>query len=329
MNLNPGILDQATASDLVDLSIQDKWLKIPSAEYMEAFRRLCNVRTGNMDETVKDTSMSGGGSFQRKAEGQNRPKDKPIQGFDKSATIVEYSVQLEVTKRMWVFGIQKNKIENLVQSYKIGAMERRERDFEDRLNNSYSTSYTEEGGDTVTLTGGDGLALFSSSHTREDAGTNNNNIVYDGTTYNMDYDYDALKALALTAKLVKGLRGEEMSINPSTVVVQRNSAVAFRAKEINGAVGMPGGNDNDANAVGKKNIEELSYLTNTGYWFAVDPSFIGGMYGFQYVETQDITLGAQIINEDSGNFKYNVDAMWEYYHNDYRGWFGSKGTNAV
>lgn len=328
MNINPGILDISTASDLVDLSIQDKWLKVPGTDFMQAYRRLTNVRSGNMDETVKDTSISGGGSFQRKPEGQNRPKDRPIQGFDKAATMVEYSVQLEVTRRMWIFGIQKNRIENIVESYKTGAMERRERDFEDRLTNGYSTSYTSEEGDTITITGGDGLALFSASHTREDAGTNNSNIIGDGTTVNMDFDYDSLKGMFLIAKNIKGLRGEELAVSPDTLVFQRNSAIAFRAKEINGAQRIPGSNENDAKATPTMKIEELAYLTNTGYWFGVDSSMINGMYGFQYVETQDITLGAQVINEDSGNMKYNVDAIYEYYHNDYRPWLGSKGTNA-
>ena len=76
-------------------------------------------------------------------------------------------------------------------------------------------------------------------------------------------------------------------------------------------------------------ILELAYLSNAAYWWAFDSSMINSQYGIQYVETQDITLGSQIVNEDTGNFKYNVDAIYEYYHNDYRGWFGSDGTNAT
>jgi hypothetical protein len=53
----------------------------------------------------------------------------------------------------------------------------------ERLDNSYSTSYTandDAGNFTVATVGGDAVALCSASHTREDGGTNNNNIVYDG-----------------------------------------------------------------------------------------------------------------------------------------------------
>ena len=329
MPLIPGILDIATASDLVDLSIQNKWLKVPVTTWMEKYKQFMNTRTGNMDETVKDTSISGGGSFQRKPEGAVRPKDKPVQGYKKSATMVEYSIQFEVTKRMWIFGIQKNNIEGLVQSYKTMAMERRERDAENRLNNGFATNYTSEEGDTITTTGGDGLSLFSSAHTREDAGTNNNNEIYDGTTYGLPLDYPGLKAMFLTAKNVKSLRGEEMNIQPDTVVVQRGSAAWFRMQEINKSSGIPGSNENDGKGFGDLNVLDLAYLTSSAPWFAFDSGFVNPMYGLQYVETMDINLGPQITNEDTGNFKYNIDAIWEMFHNDYRGWLGSKGTSVV
>jgi hypothetical protein len=55
-----------------------------------------------------------------------------------------------------------------------------EDDAADMLNNGWSTSYTDADGQSVTTTTGDGVAYFSASHTREDGGTNYNNIVYDG-----------------------------------------------------------------------------------------------------------------------------------------------------
>ena len=329
MPLIPGILDQSTASDLVDLSIQDKWLKTPGTEFMFNFKKFCNVRTGNMDETVKDTAISGGGSFQRKPEGAPRAKDKPVQGFDKSQDMTEFSVQLEITRRMWIFGIKKNKIEKVVGSYKTMAMERRERDAEDRLNNAMSASYTSEEGDTITVTGGDGSALITHNHSREDGGTDNNNEIGDGTSEMMDFEYDALKALFLRASAMKLLRGEEMSVDPDTLAMKKGSAIAFRAKEINGANGIPGGSENDAKGTPAMKLLELAYLTNAAFWWGFDSTMINEEYGLQYVETQDITLGPQITNEDTGNFKYNVDAVYEYFHNDYRGWFGSDGTNAT
>jgi len=142
------------------------------------------------------------------------------------------------------------------------------------------------------------------------------------------FEYDALKALFLRAAAIKSLRGEQMSINPDTLIFKKGSAIAFRAKEINGATKIPGSNENDAKGTPAMKILELAYLSNAAYWFAFDSSMVNSQYGIQYIETQDITLGGQIVNEDTGNFKYNVDAIYEYVHNDYRGWFGSDGTNS-
>jgi len=100
--------------------------------------------------------------------------------------MVEFAVQFEVTKKMWIFGIKKNNIESIVTSYKTMAMERRERDAELRLDNAFATSYTSEEGDTITTTGGNSVALISDAQTREDAGTDNNNEIGDGTTEMMD-----------------------------------------------------------------------------------------------------------------------------------------------
>jgi len=68
----------------------------------------------------------------------------------------------------------------------------------ERLDNSYSTTYVAEdvsGNYMVPCTGGDGLALISASHTREDGGTNNNNRITDGTTVNMDKMLVHIKSL--------------------------------------------------------------------------------------------------------------------------------------
>ena len=332
MALNPGVMQVADAADLVDLSIQDKFVKEEGAKYVTFYRDFCNVRTGNMDETVKDTSISGLTGFQRKAEGAGRPKDKPIQGYDKSVTMTEYSIQFEVTKRMWMFGLKKNNIEGRVSSAKKAAMVRREKDFELRLVNGTSTTYTSEEGDIITISGGDGVALFSSAHTREDGGTNNNNVIYDGTNYNMDFDYDALKALRKTSVAVKGLRGEEMGFDPKYLAFKAGSVAYMDALEVNRPISenkRPRSADNDGSGVkGAYTIFDLHYLTSETAWFAFDPEYRNADYGFQYVESQDITLGNQIVNEDTGNFKYNIDAIYEYYHNDYRPWYGSTGLNA-
>ena len=207
---------------------------------------------------------------------------------------------LPVTKQMWKFGIKKRDLERVAKSLKFACLRAREELCADRLDQSYNTSYTrsdDSGSYSVTVSGGDAVAFISNAHTREDGGTNWNNRVTDGTTVNMDMDYDALKAAHRTASLILDPKGQKMDINLDTVVVYRGSSVAFRVKEILGAIraggkqSIPGSADNDAAGVPAYSVIELPYITtNTAYWWMFDSSMKGSEYGLQYKESQAITL---------------------------------------
>ena len=170
----------------------------------------------------------------------------------------------------------------------------------DRLDQSYNTSYTrsDDGGSySVTVSGGDAVAMISNAHTREDGGSNWNNRVTDGTTVNMDFDYDAVKAAHRTASLILDPKGRLMNINLDTFIFKTGTTNFFRAQEMLGAIlsggksSMPGSADNDASGVPAYKVIALPYIsTNTAYWWAFDSSMKGNMYGLQYKESQPITL---------------------------------------
>jgi len=185
----------------------------------------------------------------------------------------------------------------------------------------------------VPCTGGDGLALISASHTREDGGTNNSNRITDGTTVNMDFEYDALKALQRTAALVKNPKGKPMNINPNTIIVTKGYPVHQRAMEILGALNkgfMPGSADRDGIGIPTYKIIPLHQLaTNTSYWWAFDSSMKNDMYGLQYKESQGITLEGPNVVFKTSEIQYKAEVQFDIGFNDYRGWFGSKNTNAA
>src|SRR3990167_4296134 len=287
---------------------------------------------------MKDSSLSGLGSASRIVENALITSEAPVQGYDKTYTQVEYGKLLPVTKQMWKFGIKKRNLERVAQSLKGACLRRREEDCADRLDNSYSTSYTktDDGGNySVTVSGGDAVAFISTAHTREDGGTNWNNEVTDGTTVNMDMDYDALKAAHRTASLIRDPKGQKMDIMLDTVVVTRGTTVAFRVKEILGAIkaggksSMPGSADNDAASVPAYNVIELAYVTtNTSYWWMFDSSMKGSEYGLQYKESQGISLEGPNVVFKTGEIQYKATMMYDIGHNDSRIWVGSKNTNA-
>lgn len=240
---------------------------------------------------------------------------------------------------MWKFGIKKRDLERVAMSLKKACMRAREVLCADRLDQSYNTSYTksdDSGSYSVTVSGGNTVALISNAQTREDGGTNNNNRITDGTTVNMDMDYDAIKAAHRTASLILDPKGQKMDINLDTIVVSRGSSVAFRAKEILGAIraggkqSIPGSADNDAAGTPAYNIIELPYITtNTAYWWMFDSSMMGFEYGLQYKESQPIMLEGPNVVFKTGEIQYKSTMMFDIGFNDFRNWVGSKNTNAA
>jgi len=215
----------------------------------------------------------------------------------------------------------------------------------EKLDAGWLTSYTandDAGNFSVTTTGGDALALYSASHTREDGGTAWSNIVSDGTTTNMAASYAALKALDRVANLVKGPKGKVFPTNPDRVLVKRGTAAANKFKEILGAIKngkIPEEFSNDGSAVNSFELIESPYLLATGdgtsitnlssatNWHAVDSSKIGDEYGLQYFESQPIQLDEQNVVYKTKEIQNSATLAFAYGHNDPRIIFGSQGDN--
>lgn len=327
------------AVDLTDRSIQNIWKKESKVEKTNYYKQYFNFIPGITDLYEKDSSLSGLSQAARITENAVIASETPVQGFDQTYTQVEYGKMLPITKKMWKFGIKKRKLESVVKSLIAACERKREQLCSDRLENGFSTSYSvsdENGNYTETISGGNGVALYSASQTREDGGTNNGNIITDGTTVNMDLDYDALKALHRTASLIKDPKGNEMDIMPDTIIVKKGSANYFRAREILGAVraagkgSIPGSANNDSAGIDEFKIIALPYIqTNTSYWFAFDSSMVNDEYGLQLKESQPVELEGPNVVFKTGEIQYKATTMFDLGFNDYRGHFGSKNTNSA
>ncbi len=333
------------AADLYDKSIGKVWLKEnPTLE--EYWRKFYNVIGGVEDLIEKDSSISGLGSVARTTEQGTIHEEVPVQGFDQSYTQVSYDKILSFSKMMWKFGIKKRDLTRIVNGLKTACITGRQEMLHEKLDAAWLTAYTrsdDNGNYSVTTTGGDGAALASASHTREDGGTAWSNIVSDGTTSNMDADYDALKALDRVAALVKTPKGKPMNVNPTRIVVKKGTAAAARFKEIKGALKrgfLPGELSNDGSSVNDFELIETPYLLGTGdatsttnlssatNWHAFDPNFINDEYGLQYRESEGIHLDEQNIVYKTKEIQYSAGLIFAYGHNDPRGSFHSSGANA-
>ena len=328
----PNPLTLADAADLIDVSIQDIFLK--GSVRHDFYKDYYNVESGITDYYMKDSSMSGLGYAGRILENAAVTAASPVQGFDKTYTQVQFGVLMSFTKHMWFFGIKKRNLERITQEARKAVEDKRELLCADRLDNSYSTSYSVQdisGNWTATTSGGDGAAMISASHTREDGGTAWSNVITDGSTSNMDFEYDALKAAIRTASRIVGPTGKPLNVKPDTLVVSRGYAPHLRAMEILGAIGrsyIPGSDDNDGTAVPTFKVIALPWITsNTAYWWMFDSSMKGPTYGLQFKESQPIQLEGPNIVFKTGEIQYKATTMFDLGHNDARNWVGSQNDN--
>lgn len=160
------------AVDLTDVSIQKIWIKTGGLD-QEYYKSYFNTESGVSDYYLKDSSISGLGDAGRVTENAVITAESPIQGYDKTYTQVEFDKMLAVTKKMWMFGIKKRDLEGIATELRKACVRKREKMCAGKLDNGYSTSYTvsdENGNWSSTVSGGNSVALFSSSQTREDGG---------------------------------------------------------------------------------------------------------------------------------------------------------------
>lgn len=327
-------LNITQAADLVDLSIQKIFKK--SSEPDQMFSKFTNIQKAE-DYYVKDSGLSGLGEADFVDENAALISDVPVQTNKKTYTQSMFGAVITFTFKMWRFGIKKRELDDTVQELKTSINRKREKLCAERLDNGWSTSYSHSGqggNKTITTTGGDGLAAFANNHTREDGGTNMNNEVYDGTTYNLPLDYAGIKAAYRTAGLMVDPRGNPYIPNLDTLVCKKNSAVHFKAMEVLGAITkgqIPESFDHDGAGVNAFKIIPVEYITNSGYWFMFDSSrALKPKEGFQFVETQGAMIDPVNVVYKTKEIQTSVTAMWDNGHNDVtRSWVGSKGDSSA
>lgn len=323
--------DLAAAADLTDLSIQNIWIKSP-ADLKEYHKEYVYVEPVS-DYIVKDSSLTAIKAFSKIAENGAIPANSPYQGFEKSYTQSFFAGMLRITRPMWRYGIQARKLEGIVRELKNDAIRFREQVLANQINNLTSTSYTDTTGGlsfTVTNTGGDGDAPESSSHTREDGGTDWSNVLSDGTTNNMDFDYDAWKAALKTAQAIKGGVGEILDIKLNKIMFKSQSAAHHRAMEVLKSIEKgerPGTANRDGSIDRPYDIIGNPYLTSETTYDVFDSTMNGMKFGFQLKQGMELNLDPQFIDYDTKEIKYSAGMDFAYGFNDVRNHVFSTGLN--
>lgn len=330
----PSPLNLGQIADTTNVAIQKIFKKDSTVELQ--LKKYYNYRETD-DYIEKDSSLSGLSEAEYTDENAEITEDVPIQGYDQTYTQEAIDVLVPFSYRAWKFGIKKRKLNNIATEINRALNRKKEKLAAERLTNGFNTSYTHQGAarsKTITITGGDGLEPWSIAHTREDGGANMNNVVYDGSTYSLPFDYAGYKAAARTASLWVDPRGNPRPGTLDTLVCKKGSSVSFKAREILKAIKdgkIPESNDNDGSALPAFKVIELDYLTQDAYWFMFDSSrAMTDDEGFQFIVSEDNNLDPVNIVYKTREMQFAGHAMFQLGHNDVaRCWVASAGDSST
>lgn len=324
------------AADLIDLSIQNISKKITNLEE-ENYKKYYNTNTTE-DYYEKDSSLSGFSEAARMTENSIITSESPVQGYDKTYEQVYHGLMAQFTLYEWKFGIKKRKLEKVTKDLKNVCLRKREYLTTAYLENSIGANTTHtvtdvSGNWSKSVVGGDSSAMINSSHSREDGGPSWSNVITDGTTSNMDFGLDALKAAFRTSSLIRDPKGNLMNIRLDKMICRRGSRVYFEAMEINGALkkgSKPQSAERDGSPFGVFDVIDLPYLSTSAqdYWWMFDSSLMGSDYGLQYYESQGVTIDKPYSDYKTKSIYVSSHCAFDYGHNDGRNFTGSDGTNS-
>ncbi len=219
----------------------------------EVYTQIFNVR--DMDKnTITDARMAGFGSLQDQPDGDEVVYDDPIAPETKAYVYAVRALGYRIHDRIWRYDL-------------YGEVERFERDLMDSSKDDFETAGAAilNNGFATTNTGFDGLALFSTSHTRMDGGTAQANRSSTEGALSLSGLHNAL----ITIDKWKNERGRPRTWNAKNLVVPSDLTIV--ADELLQSSLKPGTALNDKNVVQKYGLEKLrwKYLTSTTAWFVV------------------------------------------------------------
>jgi hypothetical protein len=237
----------------------------------------------------------------------------------------------------WKFAIKKRDLANIGSQIMRALDRKKEKLAGERLTNGFNTSYTHQGvgkNTSVSLVGGDSLEPWNIAHTREDGGTSMNNVVYDGTTYSLPFDYAAYKAANRTASLFVDPRGNPQPARLNTLVCKTGSSVYHKAQEILAAIKkgqMPETFDHDGTALPAFQIVDVDFLTQDAYWGMFDSSrAMSDTEGFQHVESESNNIDPVHIVAKTREMQFAGHTLFAQGHNDVsRSWVFSAGDSVT
>lgn len=259
-----------------------------------------------------DYQRAGLGSFQVKNEGGPISFDDPINGSTLEYSHVRSALAYRVTAEMFDHD-QYNEIRKLEMDLQIAGDDHLEVRGNLLLNSGFSTTSSQGFG----AVGFDGVALFSTAHTRLDGGANQSNR----PSTDVNLGWTALADGILQFQLWLDNRGRVIRGTPGKLIVHPNDSLT--AKELLGSSLKPGTANNEINAIqGDLSVLVNPYLTDSNSWYLKGSGTDTRWFWDVAPRTQ--SLIDDDINEVTGRKRVQG---FSHGHGDWFNYYGTSGTS--
>ena len=270
------------------------------------YSRVMNIRDMNKN-TVTDAKLGGFGAMQTQPDGDSVTYDDPLAPISKAYTYAVKALGYKVQERLWMNDLYDE-------------VERFEEDLRDSANDDVETSGANvfNNGFGTTNVGFDGLALFSASHTRLDAGAVQSNRPATDEALSLSALHNAIVSIHKW----KNDRGRPRNYgNKLTLLVPSDLIVT--AQELVTAELQPGTALNTKNVLNKFGIGEVlewQHLTSTTAWFLVgDKHDVNFLWRYR-------TKSATETDFDTDTMKRKVRHAYATGFGEWRGVYGTDGV---
>lgn len=216
--------------------------------------------------TTEHSSLDGFTFARRKDESDNYYKENPVQNYSKIITKYRVGLEAEITWEMRTYD-KYREIKRVLTGLGEATAQRMELDLTHRFTFGWATSYTDLDGTTVATTVGDGLALFSASHTVQGSATTYRNYVAN----NPAFSRTALEgAETLFSSQMIDSQGNKVVVKPDTIVSSDDPNTVNTIKEFLKSTARPDAVQANPYNSGTENVYrskyrhvELPYLATT------------------------------------------------------------------
>lgn len=277
--------------------------------FPEFYRRIVNVKD-SARAWVDDFRIAGLGPLAAKTELGTTILDEPLKIGGQRYFHKTYALGVAISKEMRD-DAQYAEILALAEMLGLSSYWTTELYGHDVYNNGF---------DTTRYTGRDGLALFSTAHPIQGAGT----TMANRPTVDSDLSEAALEAAILAFELQQNERGMPIMYQPKWLLVHPENRMF--AKRLLNSAGMPGVNYNDVNPLYDEGIQCISdpWLTDHDAWYLIsEPSQVD--VNFYWREQPD----TKTWDDDNADATFHkIRQRHSVGFGDWRGTYGSPGTGA-